>query len=46
MLLGTLGSSLLGNHLTGKGAFHARKEVNKKDKRIHRAGKGSNNMGF
>ena len=53
MLLGTLGSRLLGNHLTGKDAFHARKEVNKKGKRIHRAsegivrtGEGSNNMDF
>ena len=33
MLLGTLGASLLGNLLTGKG-------VNKKGKGIHRAGKG------
>ena len=33
MLLGTLGASLLGNLLTGKG-------VNKKDKGINRAGKG------
>ena len=32
MLLGTLGASLLGNLLTGKG-------VNKKGKGIHRAGK-------
>ena len=32
MLLGTLGASLLGNFLTGKG-------VNKKGKGIHRAGK-------
>ena len=30
MLLGTLGASLLENFLTGKGAFHARKGVNKK----------------
>ena len=29
MLLGTLGASLLGYLLTGKGVFHARKEVNK-----------------
>ena len=29
MLLGTLGASLLGNLLTGKGGFHARKRVNK-----------------
>ena len=33
MLLGILGASLLGNLLTGKGAFHA-------DKGVHRAGKG------
>ena len=30
MLLATLGASLLENLLTGKGAFHARKGVNKK----------------
>ena len=53
MLLGTLGASLLGNLLTGKGAFHAGKGVNKKGKGIHRAGEGivragegSNNMDF
>ena len=53
MLLGTLGASLLGNILTGKGAFHAGKGVNKKVKGIHRAGEeiarageGSNNMDF
>ena len=40
MLLGTLGASLLGNLLTGKGAFHARKRLNKKGKGIHRAGEG------
>ena len=40
MLLGTLGASLLGNLLTGKGAFHARKRVNKKGKGIDRAGEG------
>ena len=40
MLLGTLGASLLGNLLTGKGVFHARKRVNKKGKGIHRAGEG------
>ena len=40
MLLGTLGPSLLGNLLTGKGAFHARKRVNKKGKGMHRAGAG------
>ena len=40
MLLGTLGANLLGNLLTGKGAFHARKIVNKKGKGIHRANEG------
>ena len=40
MLLGTLGASLLGNLLFGKGAFYAGKRVNKKGKRIHRAGEG------
>ena len=40
MLLGTLGASLLGNLLIGKGAYHARKKVNKKGKGIHRAGEG------
>ena len=40
VLLGTLGASLLANLLTGKGAFHARKRVNKKAKGIHRAGEG------
>ena len=44
MLLGTLGASLLGNFLTGKG-------VNSKGKRIHRAGEvivgaGEGNMDF
>ena len=40
MLLGTLGASLLGNLLTGKGAFHARKRINKKSKGIHRTSEG------
>ena len=40
MSLGTLGASLLGNLLTGKGPFHAGKGVNKKGKGIHRAGEG------
>ena len=40
MFLGTLGASLLGNLLTGKGAFHAGKGVNKKGKGIHRVGEG------
>ena len=53
MLLGTLGAALLGNLLTGKGAFHAGKGVNKKGKGMHRAGEGivrareeSNNTDF
>ena len=45
MLLGTLGASLLGNLLTGKGAFHARKRVNRKGKGIHRAGEGITGAG-
>ena len=40
ILLVTLGASLSGNLLIGKGAFHARKRVNKKGKEIHRAGEG------
>ena len=40
MLLGTLSASLLGNLLTGKGAFQATIIVNKKGKGIHRAGEG------
>ena len=42
MLLGTLGASLLGNLLTGKGAIATsrRQVVNKKGKGIHRAGEG------
>ena len=41
MLLGALGASLLGNLLTGKGAFNTGKKVNKKGKGIHRAGEGN-----
>ena len=42
MLLGTLGASLLGNLLTGKGALATSQErgVNKKGKGINRAGEG------
>ena len=42
MLLGTLGASLLGNLLTGKGviATSHRRIVNKKAKRINKAGEG------
>ena len=40
--LGTLGTSLLGNLLTGKGAFHAGTAIHRagKGKGIHRAGEG------
>ena len=43
MLLGTLGASLLGNLLTGKGATKSTSQgqvINKKGKGIHRAGEG------
>ena len=40
ILLGTLGARLLGNLVTGKGAFNKGKRVNKKGKGIHRAGEG------
>ena len=43
MLLSTLGASLLGNLLTGKGATKSMTHelvINKKDKRINRAGEG------
>ena len=55
ILLGTLGPSLLGNLLIGKGAFHARQGIHRagKGERIHRAGEGivragegSNSMDF
>ena len=53
MLLGTLRASLLGNLLTGRGAFHEGKGVNKKGIGVHRAGEGivragegSNSMDF
>ena len=39
MLLGKLGTSLLGNLLTGKG-------INKKGKGIHKAGKGLIGAGY
>ena len=42
MLLGTLGSSLLGNLLTAEGVFNAGKGIHRegKGKGIHRAGEG------
>ena len=45
MLLGTFGANLLGNLLTGKGAFRARKRIHKKGKGIHRAGEGIKRAG-
>ena len=47
MLLGTLGASLLGNLLTGRGANRARKGrgINRAGEGVLRAGYG-NKMGF
>ena len=45
MLLGTLGASLLGNLLTGKGVNKKGKEINRAGEGIIRAGEG-NNMDF
>ena len=48
MLLGTLGASLLGNLLTGKGAIATshRRVVNKKNKGIVRVGEGIIKAGY
>ena len=48
MLLGTLGASLLGNLLTGKGLHRAGKGkgIHRAGEGIVRAGEGSNNMDF
>ena len=48
MLLGTLGASLLGNLLTGKGIHRAGKGkgIHRAGEGIVRAGEGSNNMDF
>ena len=47
MLLGTLGASLLGNLLIGKGIYRARKGeskgINRAGKGVLRAGYGNNN---
>ena len=42
MLLGTLGASLLGNLLTGKGINKKGKEINRAGEGIIRAGEGNN----
>ena len=44
MLLGTLGTSLLGNLLMGKGFVRAGGTGNKKEKGIVRAGTGKNGI--
>ena len=48
MLLGTLGASLLGNLLTGKGVYRAGKGkgINTAGEGIVRAGYGNNKMDF
>ena len=46
MLLGTFGASLLGNILTGKGIYRARKgkDINRAGEGIVRTGYGNNKM--
>ena len=48
MLLGTLGTSLLGNVLTGKGIYKAGKgkRIDRAGEGILRASYGNNKMGF
>ena len=46
MLLGTLGASLLGNLLTGKGINKKGKGINRAGEGIVRAGYGNNKMDF
>ena len=46
MLLGTLGASLLGNLLTGKGVNKKGKEIYRAGEGIVKAGKGTSNMDF
>ena len=48
MLLGTLGASLLGNLLTGKGIYRAGKGkgINRAGEGVLRAGYGNNKMDF
>ena len=48
MLLGTLGASLLGNYLTGKGAIATshKRVVNKQGKGINSAGEGFVKAGY
>ena len=46
MLLGTLGASLLGNLLTGKGVNKKGKGIYRAGEGIERAGEGASNMDF
>ena len=46
MLLGTLGASLLGNFLTGKGANKKGKGINRAGEGIVRAGYDNNKLDF
>ena len=46
MLLGTLGASLLGNLLTGKGVNKKGRGIYRAGERIVRAGEGTRNMDF
>ena len=48
MSLGTLGVSLLGNRLTGRGIYRAGKgkEINRTGEKIVKAGYGNNKMDF
>ena len=46
MLFGTLGVSLLGNRLTGKGVNKKGKGINRAGEGIVRAGYGNNKMDF
>ena len=46
MLLGTLGASLLGNLLTGKGVNKKGNGINRAGEGVIRAGYGNNKMDF
>ena len=46
MILGTLGTSMLGNMLTGKAILKARKGVERAGKGVVKAGRGYNNMDY
>ena len=46
MLSGTLGATLLGNLLTGKGIYIAGEGINRAEEGIVRAGYGNNKIDF